>query len=93
MLLGLAPKMSTVSSVSRLPAALEEVMKTMPESPYKGAAIPPAMRETLAYGEKVWQVLERLKGFGASVPKAADLVHELETLEESSGRPLQGEEK
>ena len=65
-----------VREIAKIPGELEKlIQKTAAgESPYRGENIPPAMRDTINLGRKVWTVMNTIRLTGGTPRKDADLI-------------------
>jgi nucleoside 2-deoxyribosyltransferase len=83
MILGLSPRFATVSShdevVTALGQELREAARQGP-SPYAGRARPPHVAQSVAFGARVWKLLEGLRAHRPTAEQDDTLLVELERL-------------
>jgi nucleoside 2-deoxyribosyltransferase len=66
-----------VSRIDKIPAVLGKIMTKAEQqgpSPYQGDNIPPVMRDTVALGRKVWQVMQKTGLTGGEHKRDAELI-------------------
>jgi len=83
MILGLTPRFATVSSIEEVVAAVGRELRDAARqgpSPYEGRARPPHVARTVAFGARVWTLLERLRAHRPPAAPTDTLLTELERL-------------
>lgn len=69
-----------VRDIRKIPSELEKLTKkagSAGETPYRGENIPPAMRDTLNLGKKVWNFMNAIRLTGGEPKKDADLISQI----------------